>query len=233
MAEPGTERGAEPGTERGERIAARLDALRKRLPAGVTLVAVSKTRPIEDLRAAYAAGQRDFGENRVQELLDKAPQLAEDARLHHIGHLQTNKVKALLPWSHLIHGVDTEKVLAEVNRRALERGTPTSVLLQVHIAQEAEKFGWEPDALRRFWGDGAGERYPGVHVRGLMGMATFTDDRTQIRREFRLLRTLFNDLQPHAGWDTLSMGMSGDWELAVEEGSTLIRVGSALFGDRG
>jgi pyridoxal phosphate enzyme (YggS family) len=215
-----------------DRIGGRIHALKARLPEGVTLVAVSKTRPLADLLAAYAAGQRDFGENKVQELLDKAPGLPEDVRLHHIGHLQTNKVKALLPAAHLIHGVDSERVLAEVNRRALERGTRTSVLLQVHIAQEEQKFGWEPDALRRWMDDGGAESHPGVLIRGLMGMATFTSDVPTIQAEFRGLRTLYDQLAPHAGWDTLSMGMSGDWEIAVAEGSTLIRVGSAIFGDR-
>jgi hypothetical protein len=215
-----------------DHIGGRIQALKARLPEGVKLVAVSKTRPLADLLAAYAAGQRDFGENKVQELLDKAPGLPEDVRLHHIGHLQTNKVKALLPAAHLIHGVDSERVLAEVNRRALERGTRTSVLLQVHIAQEEQKFGWEPDALRRWMDDGGAELHPGVLIRGLMGMATFTSDVPTIRAEFRGLRSLYDQLAPHAGWDTLSMGMSGDWEIAVAEGSTLIRVGSAIFGDR-
>jgi pyridoxal phosphate enzyme (YggS family) len=206
--------------------------LREQIPPHVTLVAVSKTRPIEDLVEAYAAGQRDFGENRVQELLEKAPGLPADARMHHIGHLQTNKVKALLPAVYLIHGVDSERLLAEVGRRAMERGHAAEVLLQVHIAQEEQKFGWDGEELERELEAGLTGRYAGVRVRGLMGMATFTDDKVQIRREFRGLNGVFERHRAAHGWDVLSMGMSGDWEIAVEEGSTLVRIGSAIFGGR-
>ena len=210
----------------------RLLRFREQVPAHVTLVAVSKTRPLGDLVEAYAAGQRDFGENRVQELLEKAPGLPPDARMHHIGHLQTNKVKALLPAVFLIHGIDSERLLAEVSRRAEERGQPADVLLQVHIAQEEQKWGWEAAELEEAWAGGLGQRYPGVRVRGLMGMATFTEDRTQIRREFRGLRELHDRIRAAGGGEVLSMGMSGDWDIAVEEGSTMIRVGSAIFGGR-
>ena len=209
----------------------RIEAIKSQLPAGVTLVAVTKTHPVETCAGTVACGQWDLGENRVQELVEKAEALGPEVRWHQIGHLQTNKVKYIAPFVHLIHAVDSERLLAEIDRQAARNGRVQDALLQVHIAQEEQKFGWEPDALLPALDRGMLASYPNVRVRGLMGMATFTDDRTQVAREFRGLRALFE--AGDASWDTLSIGMSGDWELAVEAGSTMIRVGSTIYGVRG
>ena len=207
----------------------------------VHLVAVSKTKPDEDLQAAYDAGQRDFGENRVQELVGKAARLAQDIRWHMIGHIQTNKIKDFLPCVDLVHGVDRVKVLDVMEREAAKLDRTVDLLLQVHIATESTKFGFSPEELHDLAQPEVWEAYPHLRPVGLMGMATFTNDQVQVRGEFKSLRTLFQDLQNPmaavasargAGWHTLSMGMSGDWPLAVEEGSTMVRVGSAIFGVR-
>ena len=207
----------------------------------VHLVAVSQTKPDEDLPAAYDAGQRDFGENRVQELVGKAGRLPQDIRWHMIGHIQTNKIKDFLPCVHLVHGVDRVKVLDVMAREAAKLDRTVDLLLQVHIATESTKFGFSPEELHDLAQPEVWEAYPHLRPVGLMGMATFTDDEVQVRGEFKSLRTLFQDLQNPmaavasargAGWHTLSMGMSGDWPLAVEEGSTMVRVGSAIFGVR-
>ena len=207
----------------------------------VHLVAVSKTKPDEDLLAAYGAGQRDFGENRVQELVGKAARLPQDIRWHMIGHIQTNKIKDFLPCVHLVHGVDRVKVLDVMEREAAKLDRTVDLLLQVHIATESTKFGFSPEELHDLAQPEVWEAYPHLRPVGLMGMATFTNDQVQVRGEFKSLRTLFQDLQNPmaavasargAGWHTLSMGMSGDWPLAVEEGSTMVRVGSAIFGVR-
>ena len=207
----------------------------------VTLVAVSKTKPDVDLMEAYDAGQRDFGENRVQELAGKAERLPKDIRWHMIGHVQTNKIKDFLPFVHLVHGVDRVKVLDVMQKEAAKLGRQVNLLLQVHIAEEATKFGFGPDELKALASPKAWTSYPNLCPVGLMGMATLTDDQAQVRGEFKSLHTLFQALkQPlhavasarGAGWHTLSMGMSGDWPLAVKEGSTMVRVGSAIFGHR-
>ena len=207
----------------------------------MTLVAVSKTKPDADLLEAYDAGQRDFGENRVQELAGKAERLPKDIRWHMIGHVQTNKIKDFLPCVHLVHGVDRVKVLDVMEREAAKLDRTVDLLLQVHIAAESTKFGFSPEELHDLAQPEVWEAYPHLRPVGLMGMATFTDDEVQVRGEFKSLCTLFQDLQNPmaavasargAGWHTLSMGMSGDWPLAVEEGSTMIRVGSAIFGVR-
>lgn len=207
----------------------------------VTLVAVSKTKPDEDLMAAYEAGQRDFGENRVQELVGKAERLPKDIRWHMIGHVQTNKIKDFLPFVHLVHGVDRVKVLDVMEREAAKLGRTVDMLLQMHVAEEDTKFGFSGDELRALASTAPWEVYPHLRPVGLMGMATFTDDTAQVRREFAQLAALHREVGPALSevaesrggtWGVLSMGMSGDWAVAVEEGSTLVRVGSSIFGHR-
>lgn len=203
----------------------------------VTLVAVSKTKPVDDIRVLYELGQRDFGENYVQELLDKHSQLPTDLRWHFIGHLQSNKVKFLAPFVHLIQGVDSLKLLKEINRQAARASRRISCLLQVHIAREETKFGLDEQELTELLHSLGGEPLEHTRICGLMGMASFTDNPDQVRSEFRQLRALFErsrtdpSLDP-AVFTTLSMGMSGDYRLAINEGSNLVRVGSLLFGAR-
>ena len=207
----------------------------------VTLVAVSKTKPDEDLMEAYQASQRDFGENRVQELVGKAARLPEDIRWHMIGHIQTNKIKDFLPFVHLVHGVDRRKVLDVMEREAAKLDRTVDILLQVHIAQEATKFGFDAEELKALAKEDVWSAYPHLAPVGLMGMATFTDDRDLVRSEFATLAKLHREVgdfftevasNRNAKWGVLSMGMSGDWPLAIEEGSTMIRVGSSIFGHR-
>lgn len=221
-------------------IRQRILTIREALPPEVTLIAVSKTKPEEMLEEAYEeAGQRHFGENRVQELVRKAEGLQGDYVWHAIGHLQRNKVKQAIPHAAWIHAIDSERLLDEVQRRAAEalagglRTAPVQVLLQVHIAAEEAKFGLTHDQCERWVDSGVLESLDGVVVRGLMGMATFTDDERAVGKEFRGLRQLFDRLSGgRPAFDTLSMGMSGDWRIAVDEGSTMVRVGSAIFGER-
>jgi pyridoxal phosphate enzyme (YggS family) len=206
-----------------------------RLGEGVQLVAVSKTKPPADILELYAMGQRDFGENYVQELVEKQGELPADIRWHFIGHLQTNKVKMLISFVHLVHGVDSVRLLKEVDKQAGLKGRVVDVLLQVHVAKEETKFGLdaeELDAAMREWRDGAmrGE-FAHVRVRGLMGMASNTPDVTAVRAEFRGLKGMLDRYFPEGG--ILSMGMSADYEIAVEEGSNMVRIGSLLFGERG
>lgn len=207
------------------------------LPDAVTLVAVSKTQPTEVLMEAYAAGQRDFGENRVQELLEKQTALPTDIRWHLIGHLQRNKVKAIVPFIHLIHSIDSERLLKEVDRQAGLCGRAVYVLLQFHVAQEQTKFGFSLSEAEDMLGSDTFASMAHVRIRGIMGMATFTDDEQQVRSEFRELNRIFRHLKENffrndAQFSVLSMGMSGDYRLAVEEGSNMVRVGSAIFGNR-
>ena len=204
---------------------------------GVTLVAVSKTHPPERLRALYDLGQRDFGENRVQEMLEKHEALPGDIRWHLIGHLQTNKVRQIAPFVHLIHSVDSLRLLREIDKQAARAGRVIDCLLQFHIAREETKFGLDEAEGRALLDDLQREPASHVRLRGVMGMATFTDDQEQVRSEFRRLRAIFEALKsayfasaPH--FRELSMGMSSDWEIAVEEGSTLVRIGSLIFGER-
>lgn len=211
-------------------IADNIRKLKSELPSTVELVAVSKFKPVEAIREAYEAGQRSFGENRPQELAAKAPQLPADIVWHFIGHLQTNKVKMVVPYAHLIHSVDSERLLAEIDKAACAAGKVMDCLLEIHIAEEQTKQGFTPDeavALAREAG-----RYPNIRLRGVMGMATFTDDREQVRREFRSLKAVSERLSFLPGCDTVSMGMSGDWPIAVEEGTTIVRIGTAIFGKR-
>lgn len=206
------------------------------LPAHVTLVAVSKTKPVEDIRALYALGHRDFGENYVQELVEKQAVLPPDIRWHFIGHLQSNKVKYIAPFVHLIHGVDRASLLPEINKQAAKYNRVIEVLLQMHIAQEETKFGFSSDELQEIIPSLNQATYPQVRVRGMMGMASFVDDTKQIQAEFESLKKIFDQFKQqtpiNANFDTLSMGMSGDYALAINYGSTMIRVGSLLFGAR-
>lgn len=201
------------------------------------LIAVSKTKPVEDLQEAYDAGIRDFGENKVQEVVDKQPQLPEDIRWHMIGHLQRNKVKYIAPFVHLIHGVDSAKLLKAINKEGEKIGRVISCLLQVHIAKEESKFGFDAKELKELMESDELARLDHVKVKGLMGMATFTDDEQVIRAEFRELKSLMDQLNemalpPNVELKELSMGMSGDYLIAQEEGSTMVRIGSAIFGER-
>ncbi len=204
------------------------------LSHGVTLVAVSKTQPLEDIQALYDLGQRDFGENYVQELVDKQAALPKDIRWHFIGHLQSNKVKYIAPFVHLIHGVDSYKLLNELNKQAAKSGRVINCLLQVHIAQEETKFGMDAKELEEAVGH-IGE-WKDLRICGLMGMASFSDDMEKVRGEFRYLKGLLDKyIVPsvvNRESSVLSMGMSGDYRIAVAEGSTMLRIGSLLFGAR-
>lgn len=197
---------------------------------GVTLVAVSKTKPVEDISALYALGQRDFGENYVQELADKQAKLPGDIRWHFIGHLQSNKVKYIAPFVHLIHGVDSLKLLKEINKQAQKHSRIIDCLLQVHIASEETKFGMDAAELEEALRESKGLTQ--VRVCGLMGMASFSDDQALVQSEFRTLKQLFDASGFSKDQHILSMGMSGDYQLAVEQGSNLVRIGSLLFGAR-
>lgn len=223
-------------TADSEEIISNLNEINSALPEHVTLVAVSKTHPNEALEAAYKAGQRIFGENKVQELVDKEAALPKDIEWHLIGHLQRNKVKYIASFVHLIHAVDSEKLLKEINKRAAQEERVIKVLLQMHIAEESSKFGFDEPELMEFLNSGRITKFENILVMGLMGMATFTDDSHQVRKEFASLKNLFDRLKgaqfPAETFTTLSMGMSGDFQLAIEEGSTMVRVGSSIFGAR-
>lgn len=204
----------------------------------VILVAVSKTKPVEDIQALYNLGQRDFGENYVQELVEKQARLPQDIRWHFIGHLQSNKVKYIAPFVHLIHSVDNEKLLNEINKQAIKNKRVIDCLLQVYIADEETKFGMNDDELELLANKIKADNndFINIRVKGLMGMASNTDDEQKIRTEFQHLKSLFNhyssptttNYQP----STVSMGMSSDYTIATEEGSTMVRIGSLLFGAR-
>jgi pyridoxal phosphate enzyme (YggS family) len=215
-------------------IQTNIQAIRDAVPDHVTLVAVSKTQPLDVIASAYAEGIRDFGENRVAELVEKTDAFPDDVRWHAIGHLQTNKAKIVAPLSHLVHAVDSTRIYEALAQH--KNATPLDVLLQVHIAEETSKFGFLEDALREMFALSGNETFgnTSIRIKGLMGMATYTKDTTQIAKEFKGLRSLFEELAPSMGadFDTLSMGMSGDWNIAIDEGSTMIRVGSAIFGAR-
>jgi pyridoxal phosphate enzyme (YggS family) len=195
----------------------------------VMLIAVSKLQPVQSIRDAYAAGHKDFGENYVQELVEKAAQLPEDIRWHFIGHLQSNKIKYIAPFVYLIHGVDSQKLLAAINKEAGKIQRTISCLLQVHVAKEETKHGFAADSLQ---GINAAD-YPNLKICGVMGMATFTDDESILQSEFALLKQTYDSLKPRfPEFKYLSMGMSGDYALAIECGSNMVRIGSLLFGAR-
>jgi pyridoxal phosphate enzyme (YggS family) len=211
--------------------------IKNSLPEHVTLVAVSKTKPVSDLMEAYDAGQRIFGENKIQEMADKYEQMPKDIAWHMIGHVQTNKVKYMAPFVSLVHGVDSLKLLAEINKQAAKNGRIIDCLLQIHIAEEDTKFGLDDDELQQLLESEEFRKMENVKVAGLMGMATFTEDEAQIIKEFKHLKAVFdslrtlplnNNLQPA----TLSMGMSGDYKIAIDYGSTMVRIGSSIFGSR-
>jgi len=205
---------------------------------GASLIAVSKTKPVELLLEAYNAGIRDFGENKVQELVEKEQQLPNDIRWHMIGHLQRNKVKFIVPFVYLIHGVDSFKLLKEIDKQGAKVGRKINCLLQVHIAEEDTKFGFSREEITKLLQEQDFAAMEHIVVSGLMGMATFTEDTSQIRREFKALRELYDSLSkqyaavPNVEMKILSMGMSGDYQIALEEGSNMIRVGSSIFGAR-
>ena len=207
-------------------------------PYQAQLVAVSKTKPVEQIQALYDLGQRDFGENRVQELVEKAAVLPPDIRWHLIGHLQTNKVKYIAPFVHLIHSVDSPRLLQEIEKQARQEERQIGCLLQFKIAEEETKYGLELETAVELLESDAFAEYTGVRIEGVMGMATFTEEEEQVRREFKNLSTIFQQLKArffadNPAFRTISMGMSGDYRIALEEGSTMLRIGSLLFGVRG
>ncbi|HIX87275.1 MAG TPA: YggS family pyridoxal phosphate-dependent enzyme [Candidatus Parabacteroides intestinigallinarum] len=219
------------------RIAENIRQMKASLPAGVTLVAVSKFHPVEALREAYDAGQRVFGESRAQELVAKRKALPEDIEWHFIGPLQSNKVKDIVPFVRLIHSIDSRKLLEEVDKQARKHDRVVDVLLEIHVAREESKHGFTPEECEALLGDEAVARLEHVRVRGLMAMASLTDDERRIREEFRTVRGLFEKLRDgvcrdNASFTVLSMGMSHDYPIAIEEGSTMIRVGTHIFGER-
>ncbi len=209
--------------------------IKSELPENVTLVAVSKTKPTEMIQTLYDAGVRDFGENKVQELCDKQLVLPNDINWHQIGHLQTNKVKYIAPFIYLVHAVDSEKLLIEINKRAQNFDRIQDVLLQIHIAEEDSKFGLDEAELFNLIEKLETNIFQYVNIRGLMGMATFTDDEIKIAKEFRGLRKLYEKVLQQSSFkefNILSMGMSGDYKIAIAEGSNMVRVGSSIFGER-
>lgn len=216
-------------------IAENINQFKNAIPSNVTLIAVSKTKPVEDIQEAYDAGHRDFGENKIQELCDKYEQLPKDIRWHMIGHVQGNKIKYMAPFVHLVHGIDKAKRLKELNKEAEKNDRTIDCLLQIHIAREESKFGFsEEEAMEVILNDPEAV-YPNVRIRGLMGMATLTDNELEVRNEFRGLYQFYSRLKSEFGksyFDTLSMGMSGDYQLAIDENSNMIRIGSSIFGKR-
>lgn len=218
-------------------IADNLEKINKHVPAGVKLVAVSKTKPISDIEEAYNVGQRVFGENKVQEMEDKFRSLPKEIEWHLIGHLQSNKVKYIAPFVAMIHAVDSEQLIKVIDKEGAKNNRIIDCLIQIHIAQEDTKFGFSEKEAEDFFLSNNWKQYNHVRIRGLMGMATFTDDNQQIRLEFKSLKRLFDSIKTTSmceeeSFNQLSMGMSGDFQIGIEEGSTLVRVGSAIFGDR-
>lgn len=215
-----------------------LEAFKSKLAgSSAKLIAVSKTKPVELLLQAYEAGQRDFGENKVQEMAEKHTQLPSEIRWHMIGHLQSNKVKYIAPFVHLIHSVDSEKLLRAIDKEAKKAGRIIPCLLQVHIAEEETKFGLSDEETLAMLNPAVLDSIPSVSIVGLMGMSTLTDNKMQIKKEFGHLKALFERIKkevshPRVEMGELSMGMSGDYPIAIAEGSTMIRVGSAIFGER-
>ena len=207
-------------------------AILAQLPENVKLVTVSKTNPAEKIKEVYDLGQRAYGENKVQELLEKQPVLPNDIEWHLIGHLQTNKVKYIAGFISMIESIDSEKLLKEVDKEALKNNRKINVLLQVKIAKEETKFGLTVDETKDIFNKYLNGNYPNIEIKGLMGMASFVDDETQIREEFSILKNLFDELSELKPLETLSMGMSGDFPLAIDCGSNSVRVGSAIFGER-
>ena len=215
-------------------IKERLERIWGTLPAGVSLVAVSKFHPAERVMEAYEAGQRIFGESRPQEMAAKAAQLPKDIEWSMIGHLQTNKVKMIAPFVSMIASVDSERLIEEIEKQAAKCERVIDILLEVHVADEETKSGWDVNELRAYLASGALERMEHVRVRGVMTIATNTDDESIVRRDFQTIRDVFEELKPRFdnSFDTLSIGMSDDYPLALEYGSTMVRIGTAIFGAR-
>ena len=214
-----------------------IELLRRSVPENVKIVAVSKFHPVEQIREAYDVGQRIFGESRVQELVAKQAILPDDIEWHFIGTLQRNKVKYIAPFIRLIHSLDSESLMSEIDKRAAENNRIIPCLLQIHIARETTKSGFAPQECADFLAEGRWKNYRHVQLSGVMGMATLTDDAEQIRSEFRLLKSLFDEWKQkyfaeEAAFSEISMGMSDDYPIAIEEGSTMIRVGTKIFGKR-
>jgi pyridoxal phosphate enzyme (YggS family) len=210
--------------------------IKSSLPEHVTLVAVSKTKPVADLMEAYNAGQLVFGENKIQEMTEKWEQMPKDIQWHMIGHIQTNKVKFMAPYVSLIHGVDSLKLLEEINKQALKNNRIIDCLLQIHIAEEETKFGLDEQELNDLLTSESFKNLNNIKIVGLMGMATFTENQNQIKKEFEHLKSIFDNYQQlktkNCQLKTLSMGMSGDYKLAIACGSTMVRIGSSIFGVR-
>ncbi len=210
--------------------------IKSQLPPNVTLVAVSKTKPVADLMEAYHAGQRIFGENYVQELVEKYEQMPKDIEWHFIGHLQTRKVKLIAPFVNLIHGVDSMKLFEEINKQAAKNNRVINCLLQIHIADEETKFGLNEQELDEMLNQVQNNEFENVKIIGLMGMATFSENQNQIKKEFQNLKTIFDKISQlntkNCQLNTISMGMSGDYQLAISCGSTMVRIGSSIFGSR-
>ncbi len=208
--------------------------IKNSLPNDVCLVAVSKTQPIESIKKLYEIGVRDFGENKVQELSQKAPMMPKDTRWHMIGHLQRNKVKQVLPLVHLIHSVDSSRLYKELLKESEKQQIVVGILFQIHLAQEESKYGFAPEAFREFIQKEVLFDHPYIKPRGLMGMASLTEDNARIESEFARLKQLFEETKPEAGagWKTVSMGMSQDYGIALNQGSTMLRIGSQIFGSR-
>ncbi len=219
-------------------ITEKIKEIEAKLPAGVKLVAVSKLKPVETLMQAYEGGFRRFGENYVQELSGKFENMPKDIEWHMIGHLQSNKVKYIAPFVSMIHSIDSFKLLVEINKQAAKNDRVIDCLLQVHIAEEDTKTGMSEEELLEIINADQLKSLKNVRILGLMGMSTFTDDLDQVRREFKSLKKIFDDVKSlgkasdNFSMNEISMGMSGDWPLAIEEGSTMVRVGSAIFGSR-
>lgn len=215
-------------------IKERLKSILSTLPEGVTLVAVSKFHPVESIQEAYDAGQRNFGESRPQEMAAKYEALPKDIVWTMIGHLQTNKVKMIAPFVSLIASVDSERLVAEIERQAERCQRTIDILLEVHVADEDTKSGWDIDELRTYIASGALNSMPHIRVRGLMTIATNSDDESIIRRDFKTIKSLYDGLRPTFGeaFDTLSIGMTDDYPIALEYGSTMVRIGTAIFGTR-
>ncbi len=212
-----------------------IDELKRAIPKGVTLVAVSKTHPAETIMEAYAAGLRIFGESRPQELKAKYEMLPKDISWHMIGHLQTNKIKYIAPFVDLIHSVDSDRLLDAINKEAWKNGRVINVLLEVRIAEEDSKSGWQLGELMEYLDKGSYKLLTNIRIRGLMGIATLTDDQERIRQEFMRLHDIFTSLRKDKfgkDFDTLSMGMTSDWQTAVECGANMVRIGSLIFGAR-
>ena len=217
-------------------ITQNLTEIKSQLPPHVTLVAVSKTKPVADLMEAYTASQRIFGENKIQEMTDKWEQMPKDIEWHMIGHVQTNKVKFMAEYVSLIHGVDSLKLLQEINKQAKKHNRVIDCLLQIHIAEEETKFGLDEEELNHILTSDDFKSLENIRIVGLMGMATFTENTTQIEKEFNHLKTLFDKINKlsiiNYQLSILSIGMSGDYQLAISCGSTMIRIGSSIFGNR-